>query len=340
MKRRSKPATLRQVAAACGLSISTVSRALRTPTLLDADTLRIVTAAIEQLDYRPSSAAQALRGERTRVVLVVVPSLSPFFLEVFSGAEEAAAAAGYSVLVANTDRRCSREHHLLEQASAGSVDGVILVTSNDLPKVSVDFAGKPVVIALDVSTQTAFTTVRVDHVAGAVAATGYLIHLGHRRIAHISGPPSSGMSLHRLEGYRQALGEAGIAFDPSLVFDGAFTVESGIAATERILAMPQRPTAIFAANDQIALGVAQALRAQGLKVPGDISLIGFDDERMAALYDPPLSTIRIPTFEIGHGAMVELLQILEGEPAGKDIVLETELTVRKSTGGLSSTRIT
>jgi LacI family repressor for deo operon, udp, cdd, tsx, nupC, and nupG len=332
MRQSANPATLRDVAAECGLSISTVSRALRTPELLNKETLRIVTEAIEKLHYRPSITAQTLRGDRTRVVLVVVPSLSPFFLDVFSGAEEAAAAAGYSVLVANTDRRCSREHRLLEQAAVGSVDGVILVTSTDLPKHSLEFASQPVVIALDVSSETAFSTVRVDHVAAAAEATRYLIELGHRDIAHIKGPASSGMSAHRLQGFRMALEESAIPFDADLCFDGAFTVESGIAAVDRMLSGSKRPSAIFAANDQMAIGAAQRLRQEGLRIPEDISLIGFDDERMAALYDPPLSTVRIPTFDIGHGAMVQLLRLLDGETADQDTVLNTELTVRKSTG--------
>jgi LacI family repressor for deo operon, udp, cdd, tsx, nupC, and nupG len=250
---------------------------------------------------------------------------------VFSGAEEAAAAANYSVLVANTDRRCSREHRLLEQASMGSVDGVILVTSNDLSKIAQDFADVPIVIALDVNEKTSFTTVRVDHVSGAAEATRYLIELGHRRIAHIRGPVGSVMSDHRVEGYRQALSEAGLPFDPDLVFEGAFTVESGAAATDSIVAMADRPTAIFAANDQMAMGAAQALRRKGLCVPDDISLIGFDDERMAGLYDPPLSTVCIPTYDIGYQAMIELLKLLKAGAGSNDVVLETELAVRKST---------
>lgn len=332
MKPSNGPATLRDVAAETGLSISTVSRALRSPDLLNKETLRIVTAAIEKLHYRPSITAQTLRGDRTRVVLVVVPSLSPFFLDVFSGAEEAAALANYSVLVANTDRRCAREYRLLEQAAVGSVDGVILVTSSDLPKHSHDFAAQPVVVALDVNSETNFSTVRVDHVAAAAEATRYLIELGHREIAHIMGPASSGMSAHRLQGYKMALEEAGIPFDEDRCFEGAFTVESGIAAIEEMLKGSKRPSAIFAANDQTAMGAAKRLRQAGIRIPEDMSLIGFDDERMAALYDPPLSTVRIPTFDVGYSAMVQMLRLLDGDAADPDTVLETQLTVRKSTG--------
>lgn len=331
MKQARGSATLRDVAAACGLSISTVSRALRAPELLTGETLRIVRRAVAELDYRPSITAQTLRGERTRVVLVIVPSLSPFFLDVFKGAEEAAAAADYSVLVANTDRRCSREHRLTEQVAVGSVDGVILVTSTDLPKISADFPNQPLVIALDVSSDTTFPTVRVDHVTAAAEATRYLIEIGHRRIAHIAGPSSSGMSAHRLEGYRMALAEAGLAFDPSLCVEGKFTVESGGPAVDRLLDREDRPSAIFAANDQMAIGAARRLRDLGLRVPEDMSLMGFDDERMAALYDPPLSTVCVPTFDIGHEAMVQMLRLLDGELTEQNIVLGTELTIRRST---------
>jgi LacI family repressor for deo operon, udp, cdd, tsx, nupC, and nupG len=187
------------------------------------------------------------------------------------------------------------------------------------------------VIALDVSSETAFPTVRVDHVAAAAEATRYLIELGHRDIAHITGPAKSGMTAHRLQGYSMALEEAGIPFDPDLCFEGAFTVESGVAAVDRMLSGPRMPTAIFAANDQTAIGASQRLRQAGLRIPEDMSLIGFDDERMAALYDPPLSTVRIPTFDIGYEAMVQMLRILDGEVADRDVVFDTELTVRKST---------
>ena len=338
MRQPGRSATLRDVAAACGMSISTVSRALRTPGLLNAETLTVVRAAIAKLDYRPSIMAQTLRGDRTRLVLVVVPSLSPFFLEIFRGAEDAAARADYSVLVGHTDRDPAREHHLVEQAAAGRADGVILVTSVDLPSRSAAPSTPPIVIALDVGSDTALPTVRVDHVAAAAEATRYLIEIGHRAIAHISGPPTSGMSGHRIEGYRQALHEAGIAFDPALCVDGGFTVESGFAAIARLLALPKRPTAIFAANDQSAIGAAQGLRSAGLDVPGDMALFGFDDERIAALYDPPLSTVRIPTFDIGFRAMEQMLCILDGETVERDVVLETELAVRQSAMPLATMR--
>lgn len=329
MKRSPRAATLRDVAAECGVSISTVSRALRNPERLNQETLRSVTEAIARLDYRPSIMAQTLRGDRTRLILVIVPSLSPFFLEIFRGAEEAAVGSDYSVLVGHTDRDVIREQQLVEQASAGLADGVILVTSVDLAARTAA-AASPIIVALDVSSATSLPTVRVDHVAAATEATRYLIEIGHRRIAHIAGPPTSGMSGHRIKGYRIALNEAGIAFDPALCVEGAFTVESGRLAVGPLLDAPDRPTAIFAANDQMAIGAAQGLRDAGLIVPQDMALFGFDDERIAALYDPPLSTVRIPAFEIGHRAMEQMLRTLDGEPIEMDIVLETELVVRQS----------
>lgn len=311
--------------------MSTVSRALREPGLLNEQTLAKVRQAVERLGYRPDLAAQHLRGGKTQLVIVVVPSLSPFFLEIIRGVEEAARDVDYSVLIGHTGRTLDREMHLLNEAIAGRADGVIMVTSVNLQALSDRLRQTPAVVALDVSSDTELPMVRVDHLAGACAATRYLLDLGHRRIAHIAGPRTSGMTLHRIEGYCQAMADGGVPIDAHSVVDGDFTMESGELAAMTLLTGAAAPTAIFAANDQMAIGAARAAARLGLRIPDDLSIIGFDDERIASLYDPPMSTVRIPTFDIGRQAMVQLLRLLDDQPVEMDTVYDTELAVRRST---------
>lgn len=332
MSQTNRPATIREVAAAVGLSIATISRAISNPSLVNAQTLEKVEKAIAELGYRPNLTARNLRYRETRLIMVVVPSLSPFFLEFFRGAEQAARETGYSVLVGHTGRDPMREVGFIHQVKSRRADGLVLVTSADLTALSLDVDDlPPIVMALDINAGSGLPTVRVDHTAAAEMATKYLLDLGHRRIVHIAGPLRSGMATHRLEGYKAALEAHGVACDPQLCLQGDFTVESGEEAMEAFLANAPPPTAVFAANDEMAVGAIRVLRARGLKVPQDVSVLGFDDQRIAGIYDPPISTVRIPTFEIGYRSTLELAQLLSGQVIAPDIVLACELVVRDST---------
>lgn len=328
----SKPATIKDVANAVGLSIATVSRALSNPSMLNAATLERVSRAIDELGYRPNLTARNLKTNETRLTMVVVPSLSPFFLEFFHGAEQAARERGYSVLVGHTDRDPDRERGFIDQVNSRRADGMVLVSSMDMATLS---AGShrlpPIVIALDIAPDTDLPNVRVDHAAAAAEATKHLLSLGHRRIAHIAGAAASPMTMHRLEGFQRALAAYGVPYDPQLCVQGAFTVESGEQAMEALLARTAAPTAVFAANDEMAIGAIRALRRAGLKVPQDVSVIGFDDQLIAALYEPPLSTVRIPTFEIGYLAMTKLIRMMAGERIEDSTVLPCQLVIRHST---------
>jgi LacI family repressor for deo operon, udp, cdd, tsx, nupC, and nupG len=311
--------------------MSTVSRALREPGLLNQETLTKVTEAIQRLGYRPDLAAQHLRGGKTNLVIVIVPSLSPFFLDIIRGAEDAARDGDYGIVIGHAGRSLDREMHLLNEAIVGRADGVIIVTSVKLSALTPMLHDTPAVVALDICRDTGLPTVRVDHRAAAEAATRYLLELGHRRIAHITGPKSSLMSQHRLEGFRDAMAEHQAEVSPGSVVDGDYSMESGELAAMTLLTSPHSPTAIFAANDQMAIGAMAAADRLGLRVPEDVSVIGFDDERIAALYDPPLSTVRIPTYEIGRRSMVQLLRVMNDESVEQHIIYDTELAVRRST---------
>jgi LacI family repressor for deo operon, udp, cdd, tsx, nupC, and nupG len=156
--------------------------------------------------------------------------------------------------------------------------------------------------------------------------------LGHRPIAHITGPARSPAAIHRRDGYLAALSAAGIGGGEESCVPGEFTVASGETATASLLARPKRPTAIFCANDEIAIGAIRAIKAAGLRVPEDISVMGFDDQRIAGMYDPPLTTIHVPITDLGYTAMVKLARILAGEEYEKDLVLNTYLVQRSTTG--------
>lgn len=324
-----RPTTMTDVASELGLSIATVSRALTKPELLNEQTRERVLAAVKRLNYHPNQLARDLRLRESKVAYVVVPSLSPFFLEVFRGVEKAARKTGYSVLMGHTDRDRGREQDFLDEVAARRADGVILVTSSFAPAIIEAKHLPPVVAALEQIDRRGLPAVRVDHAEGAKAATRFLQNLGHRRIAHIAGAMSSPMAVHRLNGFREQMGEA---LDSSLCVEGDFTVRSGELAMNLLLARQHPPTAVFAANDEMAIGALRAAKLAGLSVPGDVSIIGFDDQRIAGLYDPALTTVQVPTAEIGYRAMLLLERLLRNEATDRDIVLPTRIVERATTG--------
>lgn len=329
MTKTPRPTTITDVATALGVSIATVSRALTKPDLLSDDTRARVLEGIERLGYQPNLLARDLRMRESKVAFVVVPSLSPFFLEVFRGVEKAALKTGYTVLMGHTDRDPAREHVFFDQVASRRADGIILVTSSHASAI-VERRTRmpPVVAALEQIDGRPLPAVRVDHRAAAAEATRHLLKLGHRKIVHISGPLTSPMAVHRVEGYQDAMAEAGCE---TQVVEGAFTIQSGEAAVGQLLAASERPTAVFAANDETAIGAIRAIKARGLTVPGDISVMGFDDQRIAGLYDPPLTTVHIPTAEIGYRAMLMLERVLGDSLIERDIVLPTRIEVRATT---------
>ncbi len=330
---RHRPATLKDVARELGLSVATVSRALAKPDLLRPATAARVHEVVNRLDYRPNIAAQNLKRGNTGIIYVVVPSFSPFFSEVFRGAERAALERGYSIVMGHTDRRPDRESEYLDKVSCGQGDGILLVsTAEAVTAVNHKRKLPPIVAVLDPVVNRDFPSVRIDHAKGAMLAISHLTSLGHRQIAHITGPARSPAAIHRRDGYLAALQAAGIAGGEESCVPGEFTVASGETATASLLARPKRPTAIFCANDEIAIGAIRAIKAAGLRVPEDISVMGFDDQRIAGMYDPPLTTIHVPITDLGYTAMVKLARILAGEEYEKDLVLNTFLVQRSTTG--------
>jgi LacI family repressor for deo operon, udp, cdd, tsx, nupC, and nupG len=330
--RAEEPATIRDVAAKLGMSVATVSRALSRPELLREETRARVLAAVAALGYRPNLLARGLRRGRTHAILAIVPNLSPFFLEILAGIEEVAREAGFAVLLGNSGGDAKREEACFEQVADVRADGVILLTGSAPPAYARGARPLPPLVAvLERLAGHAVPLIRTDHRVGALTATRHLIDLGHRRVAHITGSRHIPSTTQRLQGYRQALEGAKLPFALELVPTGNFTMPSGAAAMEALLALAAPPTAVLCGNDEMAFGAVKALHKHGLSVPADVSIVGFDDLNMAAFYNPPLTTVHIPRHDIGRRAAAELIELLAGRSVTQEAVLPTRLMIREST---------
>ncbi len=328
---------IKDIAERAGVSVATVSRALSGSSLVTDETRKRINALARELNYRPNVSARNLRTRRSMSVLLVVRDVgNPFYLEILKGVEATAREAGYAVLMGNTENDPDREVEYFNMLRDGHADGMILMTGKlppPEPGESADLSHLPVVIALEMIEGSGFPHVQIDNVAAAEAAVDHLIALGHRRIAHIAGPLPEVMALHRRDGYRAAMKAAGLAVPEGYEVRGDYLLESGEACASDLFALPEPPTAIFAANDEMAYGAIHALRRLGREVPGDVSVVGFDDLYLSKAFYPPLTTVSQPRADIGRTAMSQLLNVLsDGDVAAEPaIVLPTTLNIRGST---------
>ncbi|GGW83782.1 LacI family DNA-binding transcriptional regulator [Alteromonas halophila] len=329
-------ANIRDVAQRASVSVATVSRTLQHPDRVAAKSREKVMNAIAELGYKPNLMAVKFRSGKTQNLVVLVPAVSNvFFARVISGMQEAAAEHGYAILLANTTGNEDIEQQYAKMVSTSQADGLIqLRANNPLDKsLSNEFGLLPMVNACEVMQDTAFPVVTLDNRAAANAMTTHLLELGHRHIAMIKGPQSSPLTLERLAGYRDALHQAGLSVDESLLFPGDFTLSSGFDAAQHILSCSPRPTAVFCENDETAMGAMHAFKVNGLRVPDDISVAGFDDIAFAQYCDPPLTTISQPAEEFGRTAVTLLLDVLAGRiRKAPRVIMPFELIARASTG--------
>ena len=327
-----RPVTLHDVAQEVGLSTGTVSRALNRPERLRPTTVARIRDAAERLGYRPNLAAQYLKTGSTRSVYVVIPSLNPFFFEIFSGIERAALEMGYTAIVGHSGRDPAQEAAYLAEVARGRADGVLLLGAGRIEFTPMQFEKAPPTVAvLDFVEGQDFPAVRIDHVQAARLAVDYLVGLGHRHIAHITGNTGAPCAGRRREGFIAVMEEAGLKSAEENCVPGEYSIEAGEVAMEMLLARAQVPTAVFAGNDEIAIGAIRAIRAAGLRVPEDISVIGCGDNRIGRVYHPALTTVHIPTFELGYQAMKKLECILSGRPFEQDAVLPIHIVERETT---------
>ncbi|WP_134698690.1 LacI family DNA-binding transcriptional regulator [Ammoniphilus sp. YIM 78166] len=327
-------AGIKDVARKANVSIATVSRVISKPETVAAETIKKVTEVIEELNYQPNAAARQLRMSETKTILVVVPDITnTFFSRVLSGIESVAMKNEYQVLLGNAASHVvDFENGYLNALRQRKADGMILLTAG-IESSAVDEIAReyPLVLACEYIEGLSVPTVSIDNVSGARKATEYLIELGHERIGMISGPMNSVLGRDRIKGFYQAMARNQLEVNPVLVQEGDFSYESGYNLMEKLLALKHGPTAIFAANDEMAFGIINAIESKGLRVPDDISVIGFDDIKFSSIFKPGLSTISQPAFQIGTKAMELLIRLLKRKEIRKtQYLLESQLVLRDS----------
>ena len=327
--------TIYDVARLAGVSTATVSRALNGTAPIADGTRAAIERAIEQLGYRPNPIARSLVTRSTQTIALLLPDITnPFYAELVSGIQQRLAEGDQSMLLCTTNGDPEQEARYLRLLRAKHVDGALVDGLGLSPERIAAFAedGFPIVcLDRDVDFPT-IPLVQVDNRLGARLATEYLISLGHRRIAHITGAAAP-ISELRAAGYDEALRAAGIEPDPALVADGDFTEAGGHAAMRALLESGARFSAVFCANDLSAMGALNSVLSSGRKVPLDLSIVGFDDVRLSPYTSPPLTTIHQPAAEIARHATELLLDLIRGEqPGTMRRLFAPTLVVRGSTG--------
>jgi LacI family transcriptional regulator len=308
------PVTLDQVAARAGVSPSTVSRILNGSAVVSELKRQNVSKAIADLGFVPNPVARGLAGGRTLSVGVITQAIdSPFYGGAMRGVEEELGRAGYNALFVSGHWDGAIEARCIDTLRARRVDGLIVFTGRLSDAVLRATAKSlPLVVTGRTLRAPRLYSLNFDNIVGARLATEHLLSLGHRRIAFVAGDPLHPDAQEREHGYRAALAAAGVAYDPALVVPGWFHEQSGQAAIEKLLSDGVRFSAVFAANDQMAAGAALALHQRGLRVPGDVSLVGFDDLPSSTFSIPPLTTVHQPMQELGRLAAQAVLDLLAG----------------------------
>jgi LacI family repressor for deo operon, udp, cdd, tsx, nupC, and nupG len=323
------------VARLAKVSTATVSRVISNTDNVTVETREKVLEAIQQLNYQPNILARHLRRLETKTILVIVPDITnTFFSKILRGIESVAIQNGYQVILGDTVNSIAREYEYLDLLRQKQVDGMILLTARMERELVEEIAENyPVVLACEYIEGSKIPTVSIDNISSARKATEHLIRLGHERIAYISGPMNIILGRDRLKGYQQAMAQYELEVKYSLIQEGDFSYESGYNLMMKYLAMENPPTAVFAANDEMAIGAIKAAKSHGIKIPEEIAIVGFDDIKIASIFEPALTTIAQPTYEIGTKAMDMLLKLIKGEEMKKrQFVLDNQLIIRESCG--------
>ncbi len=326
-------ASIKDIARLAGVSHSTVSRALRESPLVSEETRERIRRIANQHGYRPNAAARELVTRRSSIIGVVVTNIAdPFAAEVVLGIDDAANERRYSLLLANSNADPEREMRVVHSFAERRVDGIIVTSSRVGAYVeTVSETRVPIVMLNNQHPSEFLYSVIIDNFSAAFDAASYLAQLGHRRIAYIGDRLGFQSDSERFGGYCAALEKAKIQFDPGLVVHGDGKIAGGADAVAALLDLRPRPTAIFCYNDMTALGALSTIAAHGLRVPHDISIIGFDDLFVAQTAHPPLTTVRQPMREMGRIAFETLIQLLAGAHVQPSRKIKGELIVRQST---------
>ena len=329
-----KKVTIQDVAREAGVSRQTVSRAINDRAEISPETRSRILAVVERMGYRPSSIARGLATQRTRTIGLVMPDVAnPFFAEVARGAEQAAYAEGYTVFLCNTDENPDRELAILNLLEEQRVDGVVLCSSRlDEKTLRATLAHHPTVVLVNrLLEDSEVGTVLLEDKLGAQMLTQHLIDTGHKNIGFLSGPAASTSGRQRAAGYFAALASAALPHAPGWIRPCAPTVDGGHKATIVLLAQHPELTALVGYNDLVAIGALQACADLGRAVPAGLAIAGFDDIPLAALVTPPLTTCRVPRYEVGAQAMRLLLDRVNGcTDECEAVFLPPQLIIRAS----------
>src|SRR5476651_1804438 len=328
---------LKDIAKHLGVSVMTISKALRDAPDVSAATKARVKSLAQQMGYVPDSSAQNLRTKTTKLFGVVIPSITnPIYARIIFAIEERAHELGYDVLLAHSLNKPEREEHCIRRLLSRRVDGLFIspvyrfeaeariyqeILTSKTPTV---LLGPPAAFCKS------FPSVEIEEQVASYTATQHLLQLGHKRIAYLTGPPVAPWAHERFEGYRRALREAGLELDDKLVFQSGSTIEDGTNVALQMLNENCNATAIQAVSDLVAIGCAETLLAQGLRIPEDISLVGLGNILVTEHFRVPLTTIRQPKHRLGIAAMETMMGLIRGEKV-QSKRLPAELVVRKST---------
>ncbi|GLV53995.1 LacI family transcriptional regulator [Dictyobacter sp. S3.2.2.5] len=312
--------TMSDVARHVGVSKQTISAVINGKPGISADTIARVKQAIAELGYQPNLVASSLRLGYTKSIGLLLSNVAnPWFAEIARGVEDVALARGYSVMLCNTYDDPDKLELYLNVFIRQRTAGVIGISANDAAKIAH-------------ATSCVFQSLNpINSARGAYVATAHLLSLGHRRIGCITALPNNTVALERLQGYRAALADWNIVVDENMIISGDFDYASGLRAAEQLLRLPTLPTAVFAHQDLLAIGIIAGLQRAGIRVPEDIAIVGYDGLEIASVYNPPLSTIIQPTHAMGMQAMRLLADKLEGKTSDETEPLHCQLAVRRST---------
>jgi LacI family transcriptional regulator len=336
------------VAKKAQVSVTTVSRVLNNSDhQVNEKTRQRVLEAAEALNFRPNALARALVSERSKIIGVIVGDASdPYFATIIRGISDVAREQGYLTIICNSDRVAEVELNYIRMLMDYRADGIIFAGgalnysfyNEQLGQLFAQMKAQSVAVVSLGNHLPDIPKVTIDNFQSTLDMTEYLIGLGHRRIGYISGPPDLMTSSIRLEGYKQALARHQIPFIADLVVDSDFTFEQGQELTEHFLNLDPWPTAIFGSNDRVAIGSLVKLKERGIDVPGQISVVGFDNISSTLQVDPPLTTIHVPMHEMGSRGMKQLLNLLDGKPVDALHELPYELLIRGSSGPANPAR--
>ncbi|WP_161992815.1 LacI family DNA-binding transcriptional regulator [Aureimonas leprariae] len=322
------------IARLAGVSTSTVSRALAGAPRIPEETRQRIARAAQDAGYAPNRHARSLRLKRSRVMLVLIPDLAnPNFPDLLMHIDRAAYDCGYDIMIAHTGVDLHRSDRYVDELLAGGIDGVLLTADHCPPKLAERIASGvhlPIVRTLSPTPPgTGIAGVEIDERRAAYDLVAHLAGVGCRRIVHAGGPPAEPVAIARRKGWEAALADRGLCADGLYVQSG-FRMEDGAAAAHHVLAMNLRPDGVFCTNDESAYGLVTTLKASGLRVPEDIAVAGFDDLGFSAVFDPPLTTVRLPRREMAVAAVARLKRLIEGDGEASIKILPHELVLRRS----------